>query len=443
VGTVNASTNTGGVAFQVGAINLTFTGGSGNDTVTFTTAGDLNANDVISMGAGTDTVIVADVAVSSSTTALNTAINATGAEVIGFSAAVTGLDMSQITASDILSINDVDMVITKQSATDTLILKGANVANRDITANGAIGFTTLNLDFIAEETVASTSRSISANSVTTLNIESVSDSTALTNTTGTLTNAALAAITVTGNGNITFGTTAGTGIALAASASVNASALTGNMTVTASATASSILGGSGKDTITGGAGADTLSGGAGADALTTGANVAGLGETVTGGLGADTLLINFAETGEAVGAKSLAYFATAAESFVTSTATAVTSMDRITLRNATDDVDTITFTTGVTTAQSGAITVIANASAPVIGTTTTSAAYGFIVYNSVVEVDGAEGTAGQWVAYQDTDGDSIIEQGEFAVTIIGTTDASDTEAFAVTGGKLVLTFTGA
>ncbi len=438
-GTINASSNTGGVNLAVGTENLTITTGSGADTITFGTAGDLDANDTVILGEGTDTIVLADVAVSSTTTALNAAINATAAEIIQFSAAVTGLDMSRITASKVKTAADADMTITKLETTDTLIITGANVANRDLTLNASLGFNTLNLEYVAASAVASTTKTVSATSQANINIVSTSDSAALTNFSGVLTNSANAIITITGNGNISLGDAA-EGDALGAAAVVNASALTGKLTVISAAGASSLTGGSAADTITGGAGADTITGGAGADVLTTGANTTTVADTVTPGLGADTLLINFAEDG-GVGANVLAYNATAAESFVSSTATAVTSMDRITLRDATNDVDTITFTTGVTTTQSGAITVIATASAPVIGTTTTSVAFGFIVYNSIAEA--ADTIAPNYIAYQDTDGDSIIEQGEFAVTIIGTTDASDTEAFAVTGGKLVLTFTGA
>ncbi len=439
-GTINASSNTGGVNLAVGTENLTITTGSGADTITFGTAGDLDANDTVILGEGTDTIVLADVAVSSTTTALNAAINATAAEIIQFSAAVTGLDMSRITASKVKTADDVDMTITKMEATDTLIITGANVANRDLTLNASLGFNTLNLEYVAASAVASTTLTVSATSQANINIVSTSDSGALTNLSGVLTNSANAIITITGNGNISLGDAA-EGDALGAAAVVNASALTGKLTVISAAGASSLTGGSAADTITGGAGSDTITGGAGADTINTGANTAAAsGDTITPGAGADLVTIAYADAGGGAVAMTLAYTASAAESSASSTATGIATADTLTLWNPTDDTTTITFTTGVLSNQTGALTALAVAAPPTIGTTTV-AAFGFLIYNSVAEV--ADTTAPNFMVYQDTDGDGIIEQGEFAIKIVGVTDASDTEAFSVSSGKLVLLYTGA
>jgi len=438
LGTINASANTGGVSVKVGTDNVTFTGGSGNDTLTFGTAGDLDANDVISFGEGTDTIVLADTSISSTTTSLNAAINASGAEIIQFTAAVTGLDMSRVTAAKVKTAADADMTITKLESTDTVIVTGANVANRDLTLNASLGYNTLNIEYIAANTVASTTKTVSATSQANINIVSTSDSSSLTNLSGVITNTANSIITITGNGNISLGD-AVAGDALGAAAVVNASALTGKLTVISAAGASSLTGGTGADTITGGAGADTITGGAGADVINTGANTVASGDTVTPGSGADDVTIAYADAaGNAVVALTLAYTASATESAASSTATGTASLDTLTLSDATDDTITTTFTTGVLSNQSGSLSV--TTTAPTIGTSTV-AAYGFVVYNAVAEADGT--TAGNWFAYQDTDGDGVIENGEFAIKIVGTTDASDTEAFSVSSGKLVLLLTGA
>jgi len=421
--TVNASANTGGVSMSVGTTLTTFTGGSGNDTVIFATAGDLDANDVINLGAGNNKIRVAETALSSSTTALNAAINGvTTAQTVEFSAAVTGLDMSVLTATKVGSIGNVNLTATKQSATDTFIISGGGVAARTVTVNGAIGFTTVNLEYVSAETVASTSLATSVSANTTINIVSTSDSTSLTNTTGTFTPAANATITVTGNGNITFGTTAGTGIALGAAASLNASALTGILTVTGAAGASILTGGSGADTITGGTGNDTITGGAGSDTIVTGAADNGA-NTVSGGLGRDLV----SSQGGAV-TETMAYNATAAESFSSATATGTTSADTLTLTDGTaGDTATITFTTGVLTTST---TITATATSPTMGTTTVTNAFDFLAQTADNDT---------WFLYQDTDGDRIIEQGEWMVQIVGA--ASDASAVTISSGKLVITNT--
>lgn len=65
---------------------------------------------------------------------------------------------------------------------------------------------------------------------------------------------------LTGNANLTFSDALAT-------ASFDASAFSGNLNVTAKATGTSIIGGTGNDTLTGGAGADVLNGGSGDDII--------------------------------------------------------------------------------------------------------------------------------------------------------------------------------
>ena len=431
-GTVNASTNTGGVTLSVGTENLTITGGTGADSITFGTAGDLDANDSVTLGDGVDTIVVADTAMSSSTTALNTAINATGAEVVGFSAAAS-VDMAQVTAAIVAMASSAaaTLTVTKLLSTDTVrVNTGTNVGS-DLTVSGSLGFTTANLVLNGSSTASVSIDDLTAQNLATVNIAS-NGTFATVNTIADLILSDQAVVTVTGPQGLTITN------ALANTAVViNGSAMEKALSVTAGTTASSLVGGAGADALTGGTGADTISGGAGVDTINTGVDGA-VGTTITGGTGADAITSGHV----AANAATIAFNATAAESFIGATATGTSNADSLTLGDLADTGTTVvTFTTGVTpTSQTGAITALAAASPPTIGTTTVSAG-GFIVYNSVAEADGA--TAPVFVVYQDTDGDGVIENLEFAVRIIGSTDASDTEAFAVTAGKLVFTLTGA
>lgn len=71
VTTINASTNTGGVnidlATGANALAVSFTGGSGNDRVSFA-AGNFDINDVLVMGSGTNTLALGDATISTAAT---------------------------------------------------------------------------------------------------------------------------------------------------------------------------------------------------------------------------------------------------------------------------------------------------------------------------------------------------------------------------------------
>ncbi len=72
IATIDASSNTGGVNFGAGTNSLTFTGGTGNDTINM--AGNLEVNDTLNGGDGTDTLRVLNQA-SLTSTALGRASN--------------------------------------------------------------------------------------------------------------------------------------------------------------------------------------------------------------------------------------------------------------------------------------------------------------------------------------------------------------------------------
>lgn len=427
-GTINASSNTGGVTLTVGTEAITMTGGSGNDTLTFVAAGDLDANDSITLGGGTDKIVLADTSISSTTTALNAAITATGAEIVGYSAAAT-VDMAYQAATKVAmsSTTDVKLTVNKLSSTDTVIIDTGTHAGADLDVLGSLGYTTLNLELNGTAAASVNMDIVTATSQSAVNIVSNGTVVGTSNVIDNLALSAVTTVTVTGAQGLTITE------ALANTAVVvNGSAMTGKLSVIGGTAASSLVGGSAVDSITGGVAGDTLEGGAGADVIKTGANANGTGDQVSGGLGADAVTVEYAV---AAAATTLAYHATAAESFSAATATTTTSMDTLTLNHPNDTCTvTITFTTGVTSAQSGALTV--TSTAPTIGTTTV-AANGFVVYSA-----DAAAVSPVFYVYQDTDGDGVLEQGEFAIKIVGSPDASDTEAFSVSSGKLVHLVTG-
>ena len=125
---------------------------------------------------------------------------------------------------------------------------------------------------------------VDATSATALNIEANADLTAADNS--DLANDAV--ITVTGAGDVDLATLddngAGNGVTL------DASAMTGAMTVTSGANTVSVTTGSGDDVITAGTGDDTFALGAGDDTVTFAANLT-VDDTVDGGEGVDTLAI--------------------------------------------------------------------------------------------------------------------------------------------------------
>lgn len=415
-GTVNASTMTGGLDLLVGTDDITYTGGAGADTLRFNAAGDLNANDVITMGSGTDTIVLADTAVNSTTTVLNTAITATGAEVIGFSAAAT-VDMSAVAATSVASYQtgNTTLVFTKLLAADTVIVTQPVAATADLTISGQLGFTTANLTLAGTSTGSVSIDVVTAQNLATLNIASNGTATAV-NTLGSLVLSDNAVVTLTGTQGLTI--TA----ALANTAVViNGSALTKALTVTAGTSASSLVGGSGDDVLTGGTGADTFVGGAGTDTINTGADGA-VTTVITGGTGADAINLQHVAANNAVTTMNV----TAAESYATAG-----QFDTVTFSdNGNVNTNTVTLTTGVLNATVTAATSVT------IGTTAVAAG-SFLMVGAAA----ALGATNQNESiYQDSNSNGIIDATDLRVDFAIT--ATDTLAVSIVGNKLVVTQTG-
>jgi len=292
---LNASTATGNVTItNIGAGNTfaavatghTITGGSGDDTFTFT-AGYIGAaatvasgtRDVINGGSGNDTlnIVLAD-AVTASATAQ---ANLTSIERLRISDAwadASNLDITRF--ADVRQVTFAAATAGTSTATlnsgTTVVLAGDSAANSITSFTvGGVGTTdtvTLNMagfDFAGTGTET-------FNGVETLNINTGATVTTAATFAAALTlvpsAGATTGIVVTGNNAMTF-----TGVVTAAS--INATALTGILTVTAApANAVNIIGGSAADVITGSTAADSITGGNGAD-------------TITSGTGADSIVL--------------------------------------------------------------------------------------------------------------------------------------------------------
>ncbi len=346
--TIDASTMTGALAITtandtvgqdtavagVDVVDVTITGGSGNDTITATAnnadnellittgAGDdtvvigatpgnssaTNAGDTLTGGAGTDTLTaqVDLVDAAAITTALT---GVSGFETLNLSGAATGTDVvtvanvsSEITRLNISSVTAGTGLTVNWAANGTI---GLNVA-ASITAGDTLTVDsgTGTSDALTITNMLTTGQMASATSgITTTDFETV------TLNTGAYTTAAaqlIGAINVGANtlniaGSNGLTTTATNGIITATT--IDASAMTGALVMNVAAAsvttitggsaadtlvgdaASTINGGAGNDSITGGSGNDTLNGDAGDDTLITGAGT----DTTNGGAGDDTL----------------------------------------------------------------------------------------------------------------------------------------------------------
>ena len=414
--TINASTLTGSFDLGVaGATATAVTGGAGNDTIRFG-AGLLTAADTIDLGTGTNKVVLSENVGTAATAGLNTVVNAiTTAQVIGLFGSST-IDFSGITATQFsaeATAGAETYVVLSNSATDKVIVQGGGNAITAITANGGLGFNTLNVDFEGNAAGAVALTTLGVNAQSTVNI--VSNGSTGTNTITNFTNVANASINVTGARALNLGT-------MAAASAINAGSFTGALTVVGSAAASSITGGSANDTITGAAGADTITGGAGADTIATGATVAN-GMSIVGGLGAD--LVTVTARGAAATTTGT-YAATAAESFATAA-----SFDTLTFADgAAGENYTLTTATGLNSAS------LATATTVTVGTTTITAG-GYLV----VRAGGLGAAIGDGSLYQDSNSDGIVGATDYRLDFVSA-GAADTIAFANVGGQITIGMVG-
>ena len=231
----------------------------------FGTGQTISAADVVNGGAGTDTLTIAydtlgDVlagAVISNIEVINLrsfvapagVVNITMAEQAGVNSFVlSGTNAGTIGLSSLINNEVVNFAAgTVQGGTVTTGYTSASTAAAVVYNGGTQGALTVTGTGLLTQTLTSSTAATTIGTLTLSNTETTLAITANTNlTTGQIVDTALKTITVTGAGAVNIGASA-----LPTSVtSVNASALTGSLTVTSGANTTSITGGSGDDRVT-------------------------------------------------------------------------------------------------------------------------------------------------------------------------------------------------
>lgn len=308
--TVDASAFTGKLSVTTGivaddgtsAVDLTITGGSGDDTIDFQLIA-AGTESSISGGAGNDNIIAdaTDLIDTGDTLSggdgtdiltVNFGDDATGAGLLNtdLSTTITGFESITLTSNGVgtqthtwaegtVKSGIKNFTVTSADATDTFALTGlaaastVNVTSSQVLVSAAIG-TDTSADTVSFALDGTTITTLTATNYETVNIASSKDSSGNTNvlTTGAL--ASATKVVLTGAGALVGGT-----ITTAANATFDASVYTGDLTgTTFGANVKTYTGGSGKDQITLVAGSlkqgNSFAGGAGTDTLTVAATAA-------------------------------------------------------------------------------------------------------------------------------------------------------------------------
>jgi len=437
--TVAAGDLTGNLTATLnGTVTHTFTSGAGDDVITTSTNAQTGA---VSGGGGTDVLALAAAAHIDGT--------AEGAIYTNFEtmrfADNASLDMDLVTGSTITAIQITDganaTAITDMTAaqaadvtfrdvlnTATLSVKNASTVGSQDVLNITIsdGDTNTNEDLLGG--IASDGADWTIVGVETITINAVDqfDADALNSITG------MTRLNLTGAGTVNIITGA---VAMGTNGFINAGDATGAITIVAAALATdpfAYTGSSGVDTFTDGAiGGNQISTGAGNDIITLTDKTGGTATTVvTGGAGADTTASGMIGN---VNRDAMKFNFAAGDSISDGSTTGISA-------TLTDIVNGLSGTTLSATAgtqaefdtevQATAVTVGAAVS---LGTTTVTNGGDFYINIASATVTNI---------YQDTDGDSIIESGEFALTLTGiATNTLVAGDFAVTSGDLILATT--
>lgn len=428
----------GGVSATLSAtVAATFKGGAGNDTVTTSTSGQTGSVDA---GAGTgDTLVL--------TASGHIDSTAEGAIYKGFeilhsndAAAAVSIDMDLITGSTIGAIMITDAAngtsVTDMSATqaaNVTVLAGAGAMTLGVKGATTVGsLNTLGITVSDGDTTGSEAAwgtgDLTLAGVETINLTATDDVTwtTMANISG------LTSLVATGGGDVFITTGAH---AASANESINFSGLTAASTFNFAATTANAMaftGGSGVDTVTDSAiGGNVITTGAGNDVITLTDKTSGSGATVvTGGAGAD--------------ATTTAMLGNVARDFMKFVYAAGDSVSDGSLTNgiSTTKTDSIVGLDGDTSAAAAGanVTFDTEVSATAVkdggstsvtfGTSTVTNAFDFyvVIHNATTAT-----------IYQDTDGDKLIESGEFAVSLTGiATNTLLAADFTVSSGDLVL-----
>lgn len=446
VKTLDASGLTaGGVTATIGTdVTQTVKGGAGNDTIT--SNGIVLTTGSVDAGAGTGDKLILTTAI-----ATDTAGKAAAALYKNFETIQANVGISQ-DVSIFSGITGVIVNDTSAGATDVTNLSAAQAANVTVLAAHSTGAVTIGVKdattpgqidtvkILAKPVATAPNTAIDLTGLAMAGVEKLE----LTASTGTATTT----LTMTGSTDLDsvklFGASpvdvATGGIAQKINLAIDASGVTAQATGTTTATLSAAaatgtngiaLTGSagddiirdssgGNDVIVGGAGNDQIFFTGGTDIITggAGADIINAGSTTSSASSANTFTLKFA-AGDSVSKAGAAngYDATVTDSVIAIDNAGVFSSgsgNKFTIDTA-DSAAAVTFGTAAIT----------------LGTTTVTNAYDFHVY-----YDAAASAA---YVYQDTDGDKVLEAGEFSVKLVGTAADFATGEFTVASGNLVFT----
>lgn len=432
--TIDASGLTaGGVTIALGTGATTYKGGTGADKVT--TAAITVAASAIDAAAGTDTLVI------NATTDVDTSAEAkqyANFEVLDVAANTADVALftnSAIAALRIGGAATVNNVTAVQAAAITQYAAGSATINvKDATVVGNVdtvkitvddGAAAVNVISIGTPVLAGVEKLdlVATDSVT---IAALTSATGLTGVTGTgagVYNVTTGAVNFANNSVFDF--SAATGAVTFNASAAQAGATAGGIAIKGSTTAANTLSDSVKtDSVTGGAksdtlaflgGSDTIKLGAAGDVTTFDAAAKGTDVLGTGGVKftfADGDSISKAGSGSALGI-----------GFDTTTSDTITGFDATAL--ATNAGAKFTLDTA-----QAATAVAVGTTAVTLGTTTTTNAFDFVVVNDTA--------ASAAYVYQDTNGNKVIDSGEFAIKLVGSAALAAGE-FSVSSGDLVFT----
>lgn len=260
--TIDGSALAGGFNLNIAAAtatDLAVKGSAANDTLTTVYASLSNA-DSIDLGAGTgDTLLFTDAATFNTAATAGRLSKVVGVEEIGTVGVALTVD-GDLVSQTRFSTSGVGSITATNVAQNSTLEFGAGAAAAS-TAALKLGANTVNVALEGSATAAAdVSAGLAVTGSSTINVLS-------TGTAGVANN--VLALTVAGNQSVVLtgsqNTTLSVATAGATGVSIDGSAFTGNGTLTGSAQADIVKGGTGADIISGGALGDTLTGGAGAD----------------------------------------------------------------------------------------------------------------------------------------------------------------------------------
>lgn len=439
IDSVNASGLTaGGVSLTINDTAATITGGAGNDAITTAAGAQLGT---VNAGAGTG-----DVLIQANTNAITTLTGGnlfSGFDVYQAENGVA-LDMDLIATNNTITAIRLNDAVGVTAITDMSAVQAAAITV--LAANGAAtlelklatGLSDVMNILVSDLDLTSAEANTTAVDWTITNVETININ-AFDNLTmaGTTNITGVNSIVVTGAGAVSITTGAAT---MATGFTFDYTGITNTAATLnfAGALAQPItfLGSAGADTVTDSViGGNAISTRAGQDVITLTAKTGGTsGDIITGGAAGDSLNINLAYGNDAIDRLTLRF--ADGDSIISGTVVGtgydaavmdiVTGLDLATVAAATTG-NVVTFDT----AQSATAATF-SATAVTFGTTAVTNAFDFYVYNT--------GAGGVTFIYQDTDGDRIIESGEFGIQIVGVAGTATTAGeFAVTTGNLVLT----